>query len=422
MAIKIQMPKLADTMTEGTLVKWRKKVGDKVEAGDILAEVETDKATMEMEAFDDGVISKLLVEEGTKVPIGESIAILTEEGESAEAETDDDDDQDDRAEGAEVTPSTPAPRQEQPKPEPAPIAPAPVQGSGGARVKASPLARKIAAESGVNLASLKGSGPGGRIVAKDVENAPKAAVGQGKSSAVSVAKPVAGGADRKVALSGMRKTIAQRLLESKTTIPHFYLHVEIDAGPLVRVRSEVNAAGEKDGVKLTFNDFVVRAVAIALARMPKVNASFAGDSVVEYGAVNLAVAVAIEDGLVTPVIRDANTKSILELSAAVKDLASRARSKKLKPEEYQGGTFTISNLGAYGIDSFDAIINPPQSAILSVANIVKKPVVSANDQIVVGQRMNLGLSADHRVVDGALAAQFIGELKKLLENPSYLLM
>ena len=414
MAIKIQMPKLADTMTEGTLVKWRKKVGDKIEAGDILADVETDKATMEMEAFDDGVLSKLLVEEGAKVPIGESIAILTEDGDEAGAgEAEEAAPKKKEAAVAKAEPAEAPAIEAKPAPqEQAAAAPA----KSGERVKASPLARKIAAASGIDLSKLQGSGPGGRIVVQDVEKAPKTSGAPAKTPA-----PVAA-SDKSVPLSGMRKTIAQRLLESKTTIPHFYLHVEIDAAPLVRVRSEVNAAGEKDGVKLTFNDFVVKSVAIALARLPKVNASFNGDSITEYGSVNLAVAVAIDDGLVTPVIRDANTKSILELSAAVKDLATRARSRKLKPDEYQGGTFTISNLGAYGIDSFDAIINPPQSAILSVANIVKKPVVGPNDQIVVGQRMDLGLSADHRVVDGAIGAQFLAELKKLLENPSYLLM
>ena len=220
----------------------------------------------------------------------------------------------------------------------------------------------------------------------------------------------------------MRRTIAERLLQSKSTIPHFYLHIEVDAGPLAKLRAEINAAGEKDGTKVSFNDLILKATAMALSKVPKVNASFAGDAIVEFSSVHLCVAVAVEDGLVTPVIRDANTKSLSEISLAVKDFAVRARSKKLKPEEYQGGTFTVSNLGSYGIDSFDAIINLPQAAILSVGALVKKPVVNAAGEIVVGQRIDLGLSCDHRVVDGALGAQFLAELRKLIESPVLMLL
>ena len=220
----------------------------------------------------------------------------------------------------------------------------------------------------------------------------------------------------------MRKTIAERLLQSKTTIPHFYLHTEVDAAALTKLRAEINAAGEKEGTKVSVNDFILKATAAAIARVPKVNASFAGDAVVEFSSVNLAVAVAVEDGLVTPVVRDAHTKSLSEISLEVKDLASRARNKKLKPEEYQGGTFTVSNLGSYGIDRFDAIINPPQAAILSVGALMKKPVVNAAGEIVVGQRIDLGLSCDHRVVDGALGAQFLAELRRLLESPVLMLL
>ena len=220
----------------------------------------------------------------------------------------------------------------------------------------------------------------------------------------------------------MRKTIADRLLQSKTTIPHFYLHIEVDAAPLARLRAEVNTAGEKDGVKISVNDFILKAATKALTLVPKVNASFAGDSVVEFSSVNLAVAVAVEDGLITPVLRSAESKSLTEISLEVKDLAARARSKKLKPEEYQGGTFTVSNLGAYGIDRFDAIINPPQAAILSVGGLVKKPVVNVAGEIVAGQRIDLGMSCDHRVVDGAIGAQYLAELRRLLESPLLLLM
>jgi pyruvate dehydrogenase E2 component (dihydrolipoamide acetyltransferase) len=233
----------------------------------------------------------------------------------------------------------------------------------------------------------------------------------------------AGPNDQRIALSGMRRVIAERLLVSKTQLPHFYLHIEVDAGPLMQLRAELNAANEAaGGPKLTVNDFVLKAVVAAAVRVPAVNASFAGDTIIQYAAVNLAVAVAVEEGLVTPVIRDAQGKSIRQISESVKDLATRARSKKLKPDEYQGGTLTVSNLGSYGIEFFDAIINPPQAMIVSVGAIVKKPVVAANDQIVVGQRMAIGLSADHRVVDGAVGAQYLAELRRLLENPALMLI
>lgn len=409
------MPKLSDTMTEGTLVAWKKKKGDSVMMGEVIAEVETDKATMEMEAFEDGVITEIYVPEGGKVAVGEKIAMVGGDGAAPTTAAD--------KKAAAPLPAKDAPAPEQPVAAPA-VAKAPEHAPAAGRVKASPLARKVAAAGGVDLGGLSGTGPGGRIIQRDVlaagPTAPQAQAAPQKPSPVAAA-PAAQG-DQRIALSGMRKTIADRLLLSKTTIPHFYLHIDVDAGPLMKLRSDVNAAGEKDGNKLSVNDFILRAATVALGRVPRVNASFTGDAVIEYGAINLAVAVAVEDGLVTPVIRDAASKSLKEISLQVKDFAVRARSKKLKPEEYQGGTFTVSNLGSYGIDRFDAIINPPQVAILSVGNIVKKPVVDASGAIVVGQRLDLGLSCDHRVVDGAIGAQFLAALREVLERPLALLV
>jgi len=421
MAIYIEMPKLSDTMTEGTLVKWRKNEGDKVSTGDVLAEIETDKATMEMEVFDDGILHKQLIAEGGKAPIGGKIAIVLVKGEAPPA----DDGQSPEPKSAAPANAAPAAAASGSKPaaSASTAAPAHASSESGARVKASPLAKKIAAEKGVDLSSLSGTGPGGRIVAKDVEGAksggsvaPKAA-----ASAPVAAAPAKEG-DQRIPLSGMRRVIAERLLTSKTTIPHFYLNIEVDAAPLMKFRAQANAASEASGVKFTVNDFVLKAVVAAAAKVPAVNASFAGDAIIQYGSINLSVAVAVEEGLVTPVIRDAQKKSLRDISEAVKDLAGRARNKKLKPEEYQGGTITVSNLGSYGIDSFSAIINPPQALIIAVGAIVKKPVVGPNDTIVAGQRMAIGLSADHRVVDGAVGAQYLAELRKLIENPALMLI
>ena len=418
----IEMPKLADTMTEGTLVKWRKKVGDKVSVGDVVADVETDKATMEMESFDDGTLHEFLVKEGQKVAIGAKLAVLLSKGEQPPAP-------------GSVPP--PAAAKAGAAAASAPAAPAvaavaavaaSVQAAGGSarsaggRVKSSPLARKIAAERGLDIAQLAGTGPGGRIVAKDVQSA-QARPAAAASGAAPIAYATAGDGDEVIALSGMRRIIAERLLASKTQIPHFYLHLEVDAGPLMKMRAQLNAGGEAAGAsKLTVNDFILKAVVAAAVKVPAVNASFAGDSVIQFSSVNLSVAVAVDDGLVTPVVRNANKKSLKEISDAVKDLASRARGKKLKPDEYQGGTITVSNLGAFGVEFFDAIINPPQAAIVSVGAIVKKPVVGPGDTIVVGQRLAIGLSADHRVVDGAVAASYLAEIKRLVESPALLLI
>jgi pyruvate dehydrogenase E2 component (dihydrolipoamide acetyltransferase) len=415
MAKYIEMPKLADTMTEGTVVKWRVKEGDKVATGDVLAEIETDKATMEMESFDDGIVHMLLIAAGQKVPCGTPIALLLGKGEQPPA---------DGALPQTVAKAAAAPAAAAA----ATAAPTTANSSRAAmsvsssRVKASPLARKLAVAKGVNLSGVRGSGPGGRIVARDVETAVASPAGGGPAVPTVPAVP-AGPKDTVIQLSGMRRVIAERLLSSKTHLPHFYLTIEVDAAPMMKLRAEANSAAETTGAqKLTVNDFVLKAVVSAAQKVPQVNGSFAGDSIIQYASVNLAVAVAVEEGLVTPVIRDAQTKSLREISEAVKDLAGRARSKKLKPDEYAGGTITVSNLGAYGIDQFCAIINPPQALILAVGAIVKKPVVGPGDTIVVGQRMTVTLSADHRVVDGAVGANYLAELKKLIESPALMLM
>jgi pyruvate dehydrogenase E2 component (dihydrolipoamide acetyltransferase) len=431
MAINIEMPKLSDTMTEGTVIKWHKQVGDSVEVGDVLAEIETDKATMEMEAFDDGTITEILVKDGEKAMIGGILAVLN--GDSAAAPSS----------AAPATTSAAAEPSTAPAAAKAPVPAAPVSNDGN-RVKASPLARKIAAEKGVDLQGISGTGPAGRIVKNDVEAAsssPKksadataasalAAAVKSKATAPSVPAaapaqaiiPVAKDGDERIELSSMRKVIASRLLTSKVTIPHFYLHVEADATPLMTLRQQVNEQAEKThGNKYSVNDFILKAVINAAQTVPAINASFAGDHIVKFKHIGLSVAIAVEDGLVTPVIKQAETQSLLAISKAVKDFAVRAKDKKLKPDEFDGGTITVSNLGAWGIESFDAIVNPPQAAILSVGAAIEKPVVK-NGQIVPGLRMNLGLSADHRVVDGAVAAQFLSEVKKLIEQPAMMLL
>jgi pyruvate dehydrogenase E2 component (dihydrolipoamide acetyltransferase) len=411
----VTMPKLSDTMLEGTLVKWRKKAGDNVEVGDILAEVETDKATMEMESFDEGKLTELYVAEGGIIKVGDKIALILADGESADT-------------AASPTPAAATP--DKPKATaPAgktPVAPAPRAAAPAAtgRIKASPLARKIAVTRGVNLSTLTGTGPAGRIVKKDVESAPVGGGGVVASAAPAIrAAHGIAGEEKSIALTGMRKTIAERLLASKTQIPHFYLSVSMDGGPLMALRKELNAMAEKDGgQKLTVNDFILLATARAAAEVPKINAAYDGDAIIEYADINLAVAVAIEDGLITPVIKKANTLTLREISIAMKDLAAKARGKKLKPEEYQGGTITLSSLGGYGIDSFLAIINPPQSFILGVGAITKQPVVNEHDQIVVGHRLVISGSGDHRVIDGAVGAEYMNALRRYVEKPALLLL
>lgn len=451
MPTNIEMPKLSDTMTEGTLVKWNKQVGDTIEIGDVIAEVETDKATMEMEAFDEGILSDILVQAGEKAAVGATLGVLLEDGEEAPAPGSapaaiSAPESQPFAEGAEAAQGAEAGEASQPAAELA--APAAQQAGPGERIKASPLARKIADSKGVNIAAIQGSGPGGRIVKADVEaaaeggNAPsrlasaatalaasaKAQVVQSTPAAVSAPapavaiNPVVAAGDQTIELSSMRRIIADRLLTSKTTIPHFYLHVECDTAPLMTLRKQINAQAEQThGNKYSINDFVLKSVINAAQAVPEINASFNGDSIVQFAKVGVSIAVAVDDGLVTPVIKDAASKSMLQISQEVKDLAVRARDKKLMPNEFDGGTVTVSNLGAWGIESFDAIINPPQAAILSVGAIIEKPVVK-DGQIVPGMRMNIGLSCDHRVVDGAVGARFLNEVKKLIENPALMLV
>ena len=432
MPTEILMPALSPTMEEGTLSKWLVKEGDKVKSGDILAEIETDKATMEFEAVDDGVIGRLLAAEGTEgVKVNAPIAVLLAEGENAG----------DAGKAAPVAepvkaeaPKAEAPKAEAPKAE-APKAGAPKAADaadGGARVFASPLARRIAAEKGVDLGTLSGSGPHGRIVKADVESAvpgktpaataapapapaPAPALAAGPSTET-VLRMYADRPTEEVKLDGMRKTIAARLTEAKQTIPHFYLRRDIRLDALLAFRGELNKSLESRGVKLSVNDFIIKACAIALQQVPDANAVWAGDRILRLKPSDVAVAVAIEGGLFTPVLRDADSRSLSSLSAQMKDLAKRARERKLAPQEYQGGSFAISNLGMFGIDNFDAVINPPHGGILAVGAGVRKPVVEG-DQVVIRTIMSVTLSVDHRVIDGALGAELLEKIVGNLENP-----
>jgi pyruvate dehydrogenase E2 component (dihydrolipoamide acetyltransferase) len=430
----IEMPKLSDTMTEGTLAKWTIKEGDAVKVGQSIADVETDKATMEMTSFFEGTIHKLVVKAGDKIPLSGPMAVVLEEGESAPANLDE---LIAKASAAAVVPvkaAAPASGGTATRKSAAaatgvvlPIAPGYTRrraaSSNGVRVKASPLARKIATERGIDLSRLAGTGPGGRVVRFDVENAPAGRAAGPAASATPTIRPVVGPEDERVVVSNMRNIIAERLLASKTQIPHFYLQIEVDAAPLMQFRAHLNATNEKTGGnKYTVNDFILKAVISAAQAQPAINAAWDGDAVVKYKSVGLSVAIAVEDGLVTPVIKQAEKKTLLELSQAVKDLAVRSKNKKLSPDEFAGGTITVSNLGAYGIDQFSAIINPPQAAILSIGSIRNVPVVDEKGAIVAGQRMWIGLSGDHRVVDGAVAATYLAELRKLIESPALMLV
>jgi pyruvate dehydrogenase E2 component (dihydrolipoamide acetyltransferase) len=430
---EIQMPKLSDTMTEGTLVSWKKKKGDKVSAGEVIAEIETDKATMEWESPEDGTLTEIYVEEGGKVNVGDKIGFIGGEGEEApkkeQAPKEEEKPKEPKAEEkkekkpqAETEKPVPAEKKEK---EAAPVAK--VDNGEEARIKASPVARRVAAELGVDLASVKGTGPDGRVTETDVRSAAKTKGSVPAQRTPAAAKPSApsikAGEGARIQLSGMRKIIAQRLVESLGPVPHFYLTIEINAAPLMAAREELKSAGEgADTAKITVNDFVLKAAVQAAVKVPRVNASFDGDAFVQYADVDLGIAVAIEDGLLTPVIRAAQNKSLREISEQVKGLASRARNKRMKPEEFQGGTFTVSNLGGMGIDSFSAVINPPQGFILAVGKVTKVPVIDDSDQIVPGHRMSITMSCDHRVIDGALGAEYLKELRHLLENPALLLV
>ncbi len=437
MATNILMPALSPTMTEGTLARWLKKEGEQVKAGDIIAEIETDKATMEVEAVDEGVLGKILVPDGTaNVKVNDVIAVLVEPGEKADA--------------APAAKPAPAPATPKTEPAPAPAAP-PVQATtpsvapaakpnghdaapSGGRAIASPLARRMAQQAGLDLGALAGSGPNGRIVKADIEAAlakgpaPKAAPAPAAAAPAAPA-PKAPAAPitaphQAVPHSTMRKVIARRLSESKRDIPHFYVSMDIELDALLKLRSQLNANSPKDGpgaFKLSVNDLVIKAAAVTLRRIPKVNASWTDDATILYDDVDVSVAVSIPDGLITPIIRKADQKGLAAISNEMKDLAARAKAGKLKPEEFQGGGFSISNMGMYGVRDFAAIINPPQAGILAVSAGEQRPVVK-DGALAIATVMTCTLSVDHRIVDGALAAEWIAEFKRIVENPLSLML
>ena len=435
MATNILMPALSPTMEKGNLARWLKKEGDKVKAGDVIAEIETDKATMEVEAVDEGTIAKIMVAEGTAdVPVNQVIAVLAEEGEDASA-------------AAKAAPSAPAakpsasapkpdtPKATEPQREPsasAPAATAKSNGSGG-RVFSSPLARRLAKEAGIDLSRVSGTGPHGRIIARDVEGA-RAGGGQSRGAAAGGAMPGVSlpsddqiralyedGSYEQVPHDSMRKTIARRLLESKLTIPHFYLTADCDIGSLLHIREEINASAPKDkdgkpAFKLSVNDFVIKAMALALQKVPDANATWTEGAMLKHRNSDIGVAVAIPGGLVTPVIRHAEGKSLSAISNEMKDYAARAKDRKLKPNEFQGGTTAISNLGMYGVKDFAAVINPPHATILAVGAGEERAVVRKG-QIVAANVMTVTLSCDHRAVDGALGAQLLAAFRDAIEKP-----
>jgi pyruvate dehydrogenase E2 component (dihydrolipoamide acetyltransferase) len=426
MATNILMPALSPTMTEGTLSRWLKKEGEEVHAGDVIAEIETDKATMEVEAVDEGVLGKILVADGTQnVKVNEPIAILVEEGEAVPAAA-----------------PAPKPAAASPPPAPAPAAqphpsrPAPQSGNGqipeGERIFVSPLARRMARQAGLELATLKGSGPNGRIVKADIEAALQKAPAPAPQPAITPAVPAPAARPaatitaphRLVPHSSMRKVIARRLTEAKSTIPHFYVSMDVEIDALIKLMADLNAKSPKDAPDsylITINDMVIKASAATLRRVPTVNASWTDDGMVLFDDVDISVAVAIPDGLITPIVRRADQKGLATISREMKDLAGRAREGKLKPEEFQGGGFSISNMGMFGVTEFAAIINPPQSAILAVAAGRKRPVVK-NDALAIATVMTCTLSVDHRVVDGALGARWLREFKRIVEDPLSLLL
>lgn len=426
MAKVLDMPKLSPTMEEGQISAWRKKEGDLVEIDELLAEVETDKATMEYRAFDRGTLLRILAPAGTVVRLGDPVAILGEPGEDVSALVT-------KHGSPAAPPPPPMPAAEGTKPaSPAVAASTPTAGAApppaGAgptgRVKASPYVRKLARERGLELRGLAGSGPQGRIIARDLGEKPSAAPAPSTPAVGEHATPEVR------PLSMMRKAIARRLTESKQTVPHFYLSIDVDADPLVLLRERLNedlappsgAPGPSDGApKVSLNDLLVKACAIALKRVPEANAQFTPDALLIHRRVDVSVAVAVTDGLVTPVVRDADQRSVLELSALIRELAARAKAKKLRPEEMANGTFSISNLGMYGIDDFSAVINPPEGAILAVGQVRREPVVRG-EQVVAGRRLGMTLSCDHRVIDGAVGATFLRALRELIERPMQLLV
>ena len=430
MATEVQLPALSPTMTEGKIVKWLKKEGDSISSGEAIAEVETDKSNLEVEAFDDGVLLKILVPEGETGKVGAPIAVIGQKGEKVEASA---------APAKPAAAPAPAPAAPtpaaRPAPKPAPAGPAqvvpirraeeaPAPSEDNGRLRASPLAKRMAREEGLDLAGVQGSGPSGRIVKRDVEaaisQAGPAAVAKAPATAprpAPVAVPMFGRREPDVIpISGMRKVISQRMAEVKPGVPHFYVTVDIDMEEAVKVREQAKAAE----VKISINDLIVKASALALRRQPKVNVSLQGDRILQFHTADVGIAVAIEDGLITPVNRDADQKSLGTIGAESRELAERARRKALKPEEYSGGSITVSNLGMFGVDSFIAVINPPQASIVAVGAVAEKAVVREG-KVVVRKTMSATFSGDHRIVDGALGAQYLQELKALLEQPTKLL-
>ena len=433
MSIEVTMPRLSDTMEAGTIIKWNVGVGDEVTAGDVLADIETDKATMEMQAFDDGVIAGLLVDEGLQVPVGTTIAVLAEDGESADEITTP------SARPAEPSAAAPAPA-DPPAEVTSPPAPAPVAipaspaatsapaapASGGPRMKISPVARRMAEEKGIDLSTVTGTGPGGRIIKRDVIGLTAGSAPAATSMPVPSAVPGSGtlqaGSEQ---LSGMRQTIARRLVESKSSIPHYQVSMSVDMRSMVDVRSQVNERLVGEGAKASVNDFIVKASALAIRDHKYFNSSFAGDKLVMHGAINVGVAIALPEerggGLVVATIRDADRLSIRDIALQSRQLSEKARGRGLSVEDMADSTFTISNLGMFGVDHFTAIINPPNSAIMACGAALEVPVVEGGE-VVSGLRMTLTLSLDHRVIDGAMAARFLQTLKQLLEKPAMLLV
>ena len=423
MATNILMPALSPTMTEGTLARWLKKEGDQVKAGEIIAEIETDKATMEVEAVDEGLLGKILVPGGTAgVKVNDVIAVLVEPGESVGTTP--------AAKPVAAPAAAPAPA---PAAAPAPVAHAAVAPASGDRAVASPLAKRMAQQAGLDLSAIQGSGPNGRIVKSDVEAAlargaaPKAVPAPQAAAPKAAPAPVnlaALGAHTAVPHSTMRKVIARRLSESKATVPHFYVSMDIELDALLKLRGQLNAASPKDGpgaFKVSVNDMVIKAAAVTLRRLPKVNASWTDEATILYDDVDISVAVSIPDGLITPIVRKADQKGLAAISNEMKDLAARAKAGKLKPEEFQGGGFSISNMGMYGVRDFAAIINPPQAGILAVSAGEQRPVVK-DGALAIATVMTCTLSVDHRIVDGALAAEWIAEFKRIVENPLSLML
>ena len=411
MATEILMPALSPTMTEGTLARWLKKEGDTVSAGDVLAEIETDKATMEIEAVDEGVLGRILIQDGTQgVAVNTPIAILVEQGEAVPASL-----------PPHKAPTPSAPAQEAVPPvsvKAAVTQAAQTQPPKSIRIVASPLAKRIAAQKNIDLATVKGTGPHGRIVRADVESAAKADAST-LPQIPTATLPVAEGTIQTVPHSGMRKVIARRLSESKSTIPHFYVSVDVELDALLALRSQINATSPAEGpesFKLSVNDMLIKAAAVALKRVPAVNAAFTEDAMILYDDVDISIAVSIPDGLITPIVKQANKKGLKQISQEAKDLVKRARAGKLKPEEFQGGTFSISNMGMYGVKEFSAIINPPQAGILAIAAGRKQPVVKGNE-ITIATVMTVTLSVDHRVVDGAAAAEWLSAFRSVVEAP-----